>query len=227
MSLFKDRNLNIAILISASWHLLFMFAVTPVLISGNIKKNTTGISFLGSILEKVAVVPEKSFNLDKASFMHKLKQVGEIKSEPANSTLTPPEISGKVSGTELEKEIFMFSAEKGVVVNVYFKKKDKPLIDLKNSILTGEARNRLLLYRPELSKASTFPSDFNSDYTVGIKFNISEHGFVERPECILSSGSLVVDQAAIRYVRRWQFYPYDEEADERPEVTIRLNFNAL
>lgn len=227
MLLFKDRILNIAILVSASCHLVFMFTVTPVFVSGDFKKNNTAIAFLGAILEKVAAVPEKVLSPDRTSFIHRLKHANYADSAPGRTALAPPEISDKVSGAEVDKEEFMSSIDRGVMVSAHPRGKGRSLFGVKKSILEGEAKNRLVLYRPDLSRQPLFQSDFNSDYTVGVKFMISKDGLVETPERILSSGSFVVDQAAIRYIRRWQFYPYDDQAGRGQEALIRLNFSPL
>ncbi|MFH1853975.1 MAG: TonB family protein [Candidatus Omnitrophota bacterium] len=224
---FRDRKLNIAILISASWHFVFMFTVAPVFISRDVKKNTTTIAFLGAILEKVAVVPEKALSLDKTSLMYKLKQAGEFNIERAGNTLASPVLSAKVSDVEANKEEIALPIEKSAVINVSSRKKDRLFIDLKGNMFAGEAKNRLVLYKPKLSKVYLFRYDFNSGYTVTVKFDISKDGFTERPECVLSSGSFVIDQAAIRYIRRWQFCPYYDETGASREALIRLNFSAL
>lgn len=227
MLLFKDRILNIALLISASWHAVFMFTVAPVLISGDIKKNATVIASLGAILEKVAVIQEKALDLDQTSFVRKLRQSDAIESVPARNALAQPEILDKAVDVSIEKETFVFFEEKGNVITLYSKKKDRRLLDFKNSMLRGEARNRMVLYRPRLPRPLVLPADFNSDYSAAIKFRISKEGFVERPECVLSSGSFTIDQTAIRYIRQWQFYPYHDETGAGQEASIRLNFNPL
>ncbi|MBU0759998.1 MAG: energy transducer TonB [Candidatus Omnitrophica bacterium] len=221
MLLLKDRYLNIAILVSASCHLVFMLMVTPVFISQDFKKNNTAIAFLGAILEKIVVVP------DRASFIHKLKRVNYEEVDPVRTSLAAPEISGKVSGGEADKDDFAPSMDKGVAASTHSREKNRPLFSVKKNILEGEAKNRLVLYRPDLARQPVFRSDFNSDYTVGVKFIITKDGLVQNPECVLSSGSFVVDQAAIRYIRRWQFCPYYDERGAGQEALIHLNFNPL
>lgn len=227
MSFFKDRILNIAILISASCHLVFMFAFAPVFVSAGFKKNDTAIAFLGAILEKIAVVPDRVFSLDRSSFIHKLKRVNYEEAAPVRAALAAPEISAMVSGGEIDKDDFVPSMDKGVAASTHSREKDRPLFSVKKNILEGEAKNRLVLYRPDLTRQPVFGSDFNSDYTVGVKFIITKDGLVQNPECVLSSGSFVMDQAAIRYIRRWQFCPYYDERRAGQEALIRLNFNPL
>ena len=227
MPLFKDRNLNIALLVSVSWHLAFMFTVVPVFVSGDFKENSTAISFLGSILERVTVIPERPLTQGRGSFMRKLKHGNAADSKAVGDNLVLPEIEGKASGFTAEKESFVFFMEKTAMISSYSREKGTLLAGFKNSILSGEARNRLVLYRPSLPSPYELPSDFNSDYSIGIKFHISREGFVERPELVFSSGSFVIDRAAVRYIRQWQFYPYYGEDASGQGSVIRLNFNAL
>lgn len=221
MRLFRDRNLNIAILISASWHIICMFSITPILISGDIRENTTAISFLGSILEKVTAVRERPFSLDRVSMTQMIERTRDIAS--GELSLTQPEASSKALSIKPDKEKIIFSESKykAEIPRTHYKSEERPRIRFKDVLVAGEALNRMVLYKPDLPKAFVFPSSFSSDYNVSIKFKISRYGFVENPECVISSGSSDIDQMAIRHIRRWQFVPQDEEGQEG---IIRISF---
>lgn len=214
MQLFKDRSLNLAILISASWHLVFMFSVTPILVSEDIRDYRTTISFLGSILEKVAAVPEKT-----------LMQLRDISSKKID--LRQPEFISKPVRARPDKEGLVVSEDKhkSAVSGMYHKKKERRQIRFKEALVMGGAMNRTVLYKPPLPNVPILNSDFDSDYNVSIRFRISRNGFVESPERIKSSGSSDVDQMAIRYVRRWQFVPLEENVEDTQEGIIHIDFD--
>lgn len=220
MQLFRDRNLNIAILISTSWHIVCMFSITPILVSNNINKNTATISFLGSILERVTAVQERPFSLDRVSMAQVVEKARGISSK--KFSLTQPEADLKVLSRNPDKEKIIFSENKykEEILKGHHKIKGKPRIRFRDALVTGEAMNRKVLYKPELAKVFVFPSSFSSDYNVSIRFKISRYGFVKNPECIVSSGSFDIDQIAIRYIRRWQFVPQDKDGQEG---VIRIN----
>jgi len=222
--LFRDRNLNIAILLSASWHLICVFLVAPVHVSGNIRENSTRISFLGSILQKVAAVPEKPFSLDRVSLMQKIERARDA--DPGQLSLTRPENTSVVQRVESDKEGFVSFGDRHetIAFKAHYKKGKRPRIKFKDAAISGKAKNRVVLYKPDLPKVSFFTSYFSSNYNVGIRFEISRHGFVQRPECTVSSGSSEIDQMAIRYIRRWQFVPHGEGLEGGQEGAVRVSF---
>ena len=236
MQLLKDRTLNIAILISASWHLVCIFFISPILISVHSRTGSADISFLGSILQRVEAFSEKPFSLNRISPIQKIEMIRNIKSRefaPLDSkyltefTLMEPKSVMKAPGVQPDKEKFVFSGNKSIVFKTPYKKKERPGLFFKDILITGEARNRMVLYRPDLPRLSIIPSGFSSDYSVSIRFRISKHGFVENPECFISSGSSVIDQIAIRYIRRWQFAPQDESSKRPQEGMVRVNLETL
>ncbi len=220
MSLFENRTLNIAIIVSASWHIICIFSIAPIFTTVDIKQTSATVSFLGSILERVVATPEKTFALDDFSMARPIEGAG------GNALkLRGPEPITKVStlNTEKEKPVFSLDRRDGAI-KMHYQKKGKLRIGLKKAdvLINGEVENRTLLYKPELPKISFFPSRFGSDYNVTIKFKVSRHGFVESPECILSSGSPSIDQMAMRHVRRWQFMP--SSADGAQEGMAQISF---
>ena len=242
--LFKDHNLNIAILLSTSWHLICIFLITPVLASGNIKENSTTVSFLGSILQKVAAVPERPFNLDRVSLMQKIERARDVGlGQPslawpetilavpseARDLRDPSSIRKNTPRGQLDKEKFMPFGDRHrtIASKIHYKKRKRPKVRFKDVVIDGEARDRIVLYKPDLSKLSVFPSSFSSNSNASIRFKISRHGFVEMPECAVSSGSSEVDQMAIRYIRRWQFVPHGEGLEGGQEGLVWVKFETL
>jgi len=200
--------------------------ISPTLLSGGVKENYTSVSFLGSILERISAVPEKPFTLDRVFLIQKIKRLREVPSRELN--LTPPQGLLRVQNPQPEKEKFLFYENKlnAMVLKTDYKRKRRPRIRFEHAVLTGEAKNRILLYKPRLYMMSIFPFYFSSDYNATVRFRISKHGFVERPECMVSSGSSSIDRLAVKYVRSWQFVPSGEEVEREQEGVVRVDFDA-
>lgn len=230
MQLLKDRNLNIAIVISAFWHLVCMVSIYPILATTNFRENSTTISFLGSILQKVIAIPEKTLGFNKfASIQSDIEKNRAIPLKDLD--LMPPEKIewGDTIRAEKEKFILPKGKNKEGILARHYRNKENLRFYFKDILVSGEAKNRMLLYRPDLYNVSIFHSGFDSDsiYNVIVRFNVSRHGFVERPECIVSSGSPEIDRLAIRYVRKWQFVPYYGGDKEGQEGIVRFTFRNI
>jgi len=208
--LLKDRNLNIAIIISASWHLVCMFSISPVLISPDIRKDYATISFLGSILEKVRVIPERSIDLDRSSFVKKLEEKKTVHSDGFELGL--PEVFSKSAQAKSDKEEITLSVKKDAnfVSELHSSDREKRRLRFNDLLVGGDAKNRTLLYKPDLPK---LPFLLSGLYEATLRFIVSKDGIVRDPECIASSGSSEIDQLAIRYIRRWQFAPHDQNQE--------------
>jgi len=208
MVFFKDRNLNIAILISALWHFLFIFSVKPVFSTGHIAEHNTSIAFLGDILEKIIPEDERSFLPDHSYLKDKIKEL-------------EPNRSGFIS-KQPEKKEFLYSPDDRNSLNLnMLHKKEITRVNFSDFFIKGSAKDRVIIYKPNLDKSTVLPSDFNSDFSANIKFKISKDGFIEYAECITSSGFPEIDNAAVRYVRKWQFVPALEDDQEG---MARINF---
>lgn len=208
MILFKDRILNIAVLTSALWHFVFMFSIKPVFLSGHVIEHKTSISFLGDILEKISPNNEKPFTIGRISLENKMDKVEPIESD--------------FISIQPEKKDFLYSPRDRSFLELSMScKKEASKIDFSDFFIRGDARDRVIIYKPDLDKITTLPSDFNSDFSVSIKFKISKYGFVKYAETIISSGFSEIDQAAMRHVKKWQFAP-DSKDDQ--EGVVRVNF---
>jgi len=208
MLLFKDRVLNIAILISALWHFLFIFSVKPVFSTSHITEHNTSIAFLGDILEKIMPENEKYFIPDYSNLKNKINEL-----EPSGS--------GFISMKPEKKEFLYSSGDRSSLNFKIYHKKEIARVNFSDFFIRGSAKDRIIMYKPNLDKSTVLPSDFNSDFSANIRFKISKDGFVEYAECITSSGFPEIDNAAIRYVRKWQFVP---ALDDDQEGIARVNF---
>ncbi len=233
MILFKDRNLNIAILISALWHFVFIFSIKPVLPTGHILEHRTSIAFLGDILESVgSYINPDSYNMGKFSTIISPYSSGSaenlLKSLPEGQIFLEnkmDKLEHSVSGfinIQPEKEEFLYSIgdSSSLKLNIY-RKKEVARVNFSDFFIKGDARGRVIIYKPDLDKVTILPSDFNSDFSANIKFRISKDGFVKYAECITSSGFSEIDHAAMRYVRKWQFVPATEDDQEG---VVRVSF---
>ena len=209
MQLLKDRNLNSAILISVLWHFLLIVSVNPVFKTGDIIKHDTSISFLGSILERVMPGEEKPLMSRPSPKENKIDKIETIEADFINR--------------EPEKIDFFYYSDTDNFLNLNaYRKKEAARVNFSDFFIKGEARDRMIIYKPDLDKVTVLPSDFNSDYSATIKFKISSEGFIKYAECIISSGFSEIDQLAIRYVKNWQFVPSPDEDDQ--EGVVRVSF---
>jgi len=185
-----------------------MFSVKPVFLTGHIAERNTSIAFLGDILEKVMPESERPFMPGHSDLKNKISEL-----EPAGP--------GFIS-MQPEKKEFLYSPGGGDSSNFNIpRKKETARVNFSDFFIKGSARDRIIMYKPNLDKSTVLPSDFNLDFSANIKFRISKDGFVEYAECITSSGFPEIDNAAIRYVRKWQFVP---ALDDDQEGTSRINF---
>jgi TonB family protein len=222
--LFKDRSLNIAIIISASWHFVGMLCITPVLVSGILKPYSTTISFLGSILERVVAVPEKPLDLDRDYFMEHIQDMAHNGLDIVG--LNQPEVIVKPVYPLLDKDEFVSHRYIGkkYTPELHLEKRYKRSIEFGNILVAGAAKNRMVLYQPDLPKVIVLNSHFNFGQQVIVRFRISRDGFVENLECALSSGMPEIDEAAMRYVRKWQFVPEGQKVEASIGM-VRLVFD--
>ncbi len=218
MTLFRDRNLTMAILISALWHFVVIFSIKPVFPEIHIIKHNTSMAFLGDILGSVgnyaagdAPVYRPS---DQLKFAKQILAGNKIdKQEPGEQGFI---------NIQTDKKEFLSSPvnDSSLELNIS-RKKESARVDFTDFFIKGDARDRVIMHRPDLNEVMAMPSDFNSDFSANIKFRISKEGFVKYAECITSSGFSEIDQAAIRYIRKWQFVPGQQD---NQEGIIRVSF---
>ena len=208
MVLFRDKTLIAAVFISIFWHFLCIFLFNPALATGNIREYKTSISFLGDILENVIAGDKKPFTAVSVSMEHELDKFEPIEAGFIN--------------TQPEKKDFFYSIDNRNSLNLsVYHKKESPRVNFSDFFIRGNARDRIITYKPDLGKITVLPSDFSSDFSSSVKFRISKDGFVKYAECVISSGVPEIDRAAIRYVRKWQFAPNTEDDQEG---IVRVSF---
>jgi TonB family protein len=223
MLLLKDRTLNIAILVSALWHFVFIFSIKPVLPAGHILEHNTSIAFLGSILENVGSYIAEDPSIYQSQDQEKSTRNFRPKKIFLENKMDElePSVSGFIN---IKPEKMKFSYSSGdhdpSNLNIYHKK-EVAMVNFYDFFIKGDARDRVIIYKPDLDKVTMLPSDFNSDFSANIKFRISKDGFVKYAECVTSSGFFEIDQAAMRYVRKWQFVPASED---NQEGIVRVSF---
>jgi TonB family protein len=208
MILLRDRNLNIAILISLCWHFCCMFLFNPTLPAGNAREYRTSISFLGGILGNVIAGNGKPLTPANVLVEHKMS-----KFEPVET--------GLINIQPEKKDLLYSSDSRALLDSNAYRKKENTRVNFSDFFIKGEAKDRIVIYKPDLDEVNVLPSDFSSDFSSNIKFRISKDGFVKYAECVISSGFPEMDQAAIRYIRKWQFVP---NAEDNQEGIVRVSF---
>ncbi len=223
MVFFKDRNLNIAILISVLWHFFCIVSFNPVISTGNIREHRTSIAFLGDILESVISGNEKPFTPASVSMERRIGKLEPVEAGFIHSPATteangglsiPPKKSYTLTqvgyiNTRPEKKDFSYSLadNRGSLKLDAYRKKEIARVNFSDFFIKGDAKDRIIMYKPDLDKVAMLPSDFSSDFSASIGFRISKDGFIKYAECVASSGFHEIDKAAIRYVGKWQFVP--------------------
>ena len=132
-------------------------------------------------------------------------------------------IESDFMNTQPEKKEFSYSLNdrSSLKLNAY-RKKETARVNFYDFFIKGDAKDRVIVYKPDLDKVAMLPSDFiNSDFSASIRFRISKDGFIKYAECVTSSGFSEIDQAAIRYVREWQFVP---NLEDDQEGIVRVSF---
>ncbi len=218
----KNKALNRSIFISALGHLLCIFFILPTISPDSARNYNTELSFIGSILDRVSVAKEKDLLLEELTNTEKNRIVDE------QIAFNEPKELSRVTLEPLNKDFASDQATKKedivIIPRKNAKEKDKIRITINDMSIRGEAENRVLLYKPDVSGLVLPIFYFESDCTVSLKFKISKHGFVEQPECLVSSGSFYVDRLAMLYIRKWQFVPYYNGISDFQEGIVRLNF---
>lgn len=186
---------------------MWFFLISPVILPEHIKQKNITISFLGSILEKVEIAGDH---------LQSIRNIAGV-SLPQNIQNTFEDVEKEPSKEQLS--VIKDRYEEGFCS--FGRKNESQTIRFHDFLVKGEAKNRLILYKPEISKISVLPSDFRSYYTITLRFKISRHGLIKDPECLISSGSPEIDKLAISYIRKWQFVP----GRDGEEGIVRLSFN--
>jgi len=188
--------------------------------TGHIRSYDTSIAFIGDILERIIPGNEKAFTLEQVSLIARTDKPDSIDSKklvPAQ----PYPVSDFI-GLESKKEQFLYSSDEHMPLGLkIYSRKESAKIQFSDFFMKGEARDRIIIYKPDLNKVSVLSSDFSSDFNVSVRFIISKYGFVKTAECVTSSGFTEIDQAALRYIRKWQFVP---AVDDGQEGVVRVSF---
>lgn len=152
MLLFKDRYLNIAILVSVLWHCLLIISVNPVFKTGHIMKHDTSISFLGSILERVVPGEEKPL---MSGYVPKENKIDKL--EPGKADFI---------NAEPEKIDFFYYSDTSDFFNLNtYRKKEAARVSFSDFFIKGEARDRMIIYKPDLDKSMKALEDLITRYS--------------------------------------------------------------
>ncbi len=185
-----------------------MFSIKPVFPVSNITRHNTSIAFLGDILENIIPWDKKPFIPGHVSMDNKMDKIQPVE-------------AGFVHIQPQDKEsLYLLSSLNPAGLNAG-RKKETGRVNFPDFFIKGKARDRIVIYKPELEKITALPSDFSSGFSVNVRFRISKYGYIKYAECITSSGDTEIDQAAVRYVRKWEFV---QSAEDNQEGVVRISF---
>ena len=215
--MFKNKSFTIAFSISALWHIFWMSALN-IAMPGNLQLvKTSGVSFLGPILDKTA------FDVilkDRPKFIDTIYKIPQIPLDGLIS-LELPAIQQKFESGIISiptRDRFEISL-RGLVANVKkipsyhddtFQRTSQPIYADR---VQGPASVRVLLYKPEPPRLPNILDVTDKKFTMKLKFYISADGKVERVQPVSSSGYPDVDLLGVRYIKEWKFEPKRTSAE--------------
>jgi len=232
--MFKNRNLNLAIMFSTAWHLFWMTAigviVTPSVQPSNIYQE---VGFLGPILEKTAfdlmveeVKPQTETLYSKSTlFLDKIY----LKPRGPKRKVLKEFTSGPVVDTYARVEILMKGAKETPFlipsgIRPTYIKTDR---DGKPFLLEGPIREREIIFRPSGLKITPGLYGDQDEYKVKIKFFVANDGMVYDLKPVVSSGYPGIDILAIRHIKRWRFSPLSFVEKDKRAVWGAVTFKVV
>lgn len=221
----KDRNLNIAILFSMAWHLLWMsligVVVTPTVEPSDIYQE---VDFLGPILEKTAfdLMVESAIPHGETLYARETLFLD-------GAHLRPPGPKRKIMREFTQERIFDKLAS---LKELLRDTKEVPTYITENPGLArlkrktrsagvsieGPAMDREVIFKPG---PLTVPRGLYGDreeYAVTLKFVVSGNGIVYDLKPVVSSGYPEIDLHAIRFLKRWRFSPESIVEKDKSQV---------
>lgn len=237
--MFRDKTLNVAFLISVSWHIFCMFCFTIVMLPAGFPiHKISNVSFLGPILEKTAfeLMLEKKaqfkqtsyrdiMNLNNVFLSHNEGALDKMKLD--NSFLKTEGDEANVSANDL------FGNFK--VVPPFFQASlagqetppQQPPIYAhgEDLVIEGPLASTEILFKPEAPVVTKRIEVGQESFAVELKFKSSSAGKVEEAVLSASSGYPDVDMAAINYIKGFQFSVPDA-GDSRRWNKVKLNLKS-
>lgn len=228
----KDRSFNVSFLISFTWHVLVILAVT-IIVAPTIEKvhQYQEVNFLGPILEKTAFDLMAGGARRPAEISYRYSPL--VVDRFSLDVRGPQKVLVDKTFPVFIEERFYFSlkgyfAETKTVPKDFFGEETAGYVKPEKAdfaFIEGPAASRKILHRPSPPKLSRDVYRGAGDFTVKLKFYLSGEGMVERAEPVVSSGYPEADLACIRYLKSWQFAPVSMmKADKMQtgEVSITL-----
>ena len=209
--MFADRIFIIAFSFSLVWHLLWMSSVS-IVVPENLKLvGTSGISFLGPILDKTAfdMIME-----DRPDFIDTTYRLPSLFLDSLMLLELPSGDEefdrGIISVPNKEKAYVSLRDLMGEVKKTptYLR---EPFSSVPRKMtpsgLEGPVSARAVLFKPELPKLPQMFDVRDRQFSIKLKFYVLPDGKVESAEPVLSSGYPDIDLQGIRYIKNWQFEP--------------------
>lgn len=219
----QNKRFNVAIAISALWHLFWMSIIRVGLLPTEISvAKFPAVVFLGPILEESAF--EVGIEKELTSSSSDKRRANSLDSrftridlprrtdfeetvplvQPEKSTILPGDISEEI------KDIPKYSLGK---VSVSYGKPPE---------IEGPLHDRAILYKPQPPEYPDWAEEIGLDFDVELRLLVASDGRVQFAEPLISSGFPAIDCLGVRYMRGWRFVPLDEGKNQWG--TIKLNF---
>ena len=204
-----------SVLFSTAWH-LFWISVIAIVITPSVQPSNMyqEIGFLGPILEKTAfdimlegVAPQReTLYARTALFLDEVYLKPEGPKRIILKEFIPDNVLEKFSfniheyiGGKKEEPSYYEDSVK----MLYEKRSENAML-----IIEGPAGKRGVMFKPH--EKPSVPKGLYGDaeeYTVKLKFFITQNGIVHDTEPIISSGYPGIDMQAVNFLKKWRFSP--------------------
>jgi len=211
--MFRNKIFNRALLFSSLWHLFWIFAVI-IVVTPTVQPSTIyqEVGFLGPILEKTAfdfmlegIVPQA-----ETLYARDVAFIDNVYLKPKG----PKRKVLKEVIPKIKKENFSFVLEKYLKgskeIPIYVSEKIKMMYASQKpngslSQIDGPAGKRDIVFKPGPLRVLPGLYGDSDEYTVKLKFFVSNKGIVRDIEPVISSGYPEVDMKAVKFLKNWRF----------------------
>jgi len=219
--MFKDRPFNIFLLISLSWHILWISAVAIITVpTGLPVADYTKVYFLGPILEETAfeLMLEESGMRVETLYRKPLlpKYAFEIEVDTHKDEFAKPAFDFDRS-LELRFSPKEVIREKKLITPYFFKEGLSSFRQV--PAFESPIKRRPVIFRPD--KIPAVPRRITADgesFRVQLEFTVTPEGGVGKVKPVISSGNPQIDMIGMEYLKRWRFAPLLPSQEQKDYV---------
>lgn len=211
--MFRDKEFNLAFLISLLWHLFLLFAVTIVVLpTGFPMAKVSTVSFLGPLLEKTAfeIMVDKNRPSKQTAYKRSMyfensfldHRGGNLSLKFKDVAAPQKEEAAKITGKE-----FLDSPKITPPFLIPNLTQPAGRTGQGDFFIEGPLSEREVLSSPKLPVMSKRVEQGQRDFSVKLKVKVRPEGDVADASLLASSGYPDVDMAAINYMKGVRFSP--------------------